>query len=100
MTFLEIARGSILRGDSNSDGRVDISDAIRVFMWLFLGAAEPACVDAADSNDDGNVDLSDGVVILNDFFRPGTEIPPPGPFECGQDPTVDLLTCRSYPPCQ
>jgi hypothetical protein len=88
------------RGDSNADGRVDISDAIRTFMYLFLGAAAPQCLDAADANDDGRLGLTDGIVILLDFFRPGTGIPAPGPFACGGDPSPDALGCRSYPPCE
>jgi hypothetical protein len=98
-----VAAGQALRrGDVNSDARVDISDAIRAFMYLFLGAAEPSCLDTADTNDSGQVDISDGIVILNDFFLPGqlTAISAPGPFDCGPDPTADGLRCRTYPPCE
>jgi len=96
---LRIAPHVFRRGDVNADARVDISDAIRMFMYLFLGAAEPPCLDALDSNDDSDVDLSDGIHILNDFFREGTGIPAPGPFDCGPDPTVDRLGCRAYDAC-
>lgn len=99
VTFLEKPLSPFLRGDANTDGRVDISDAVRIVMYLFLGATEPSCADTADTNDSGGVDLTDCLVILNDFFRPGTGIPAPGPFECGSDPTVDGLNCESYPPC-
>jgi hypothetical protein len=98
VTFVETAP-TFRRGDSNSDGRVDISDAIRIFMYLFLGGAEPTCFDAADTNDDGRADLSDGVRILLDFFLPGTAISAPGPFECGPDPTGDSLGCGAQAPC-
>ena len=84
------------RGDANSDGKVDISDAIRTFMFLFLGASAPRCLDTSDANDDGSVDISDGLHILNDFFREGTGIPDPGPFGCGIDPTYDGLGCETY----
>ena len=88
-----------VRGDANSDGKVDISDAIRGFMFLFLGASAPLCLDTFDANDDGGIDITDGIHILNDFFREGTGIPAPGPFECGMDPTPDRLSCREYPHC-
>ncbi len=91
---------SFRRGDSNGDGRVDISDAIRTVMFLFLGAAEPPCLDAADATDDGAIDLSDGIAILNDFFRPGTGISAPGPFSCGADPSADRLLCADYVLCE
>ena len=88
------------RGDANADGRVDISDAIRIFMFLFMGAPAPLCLDAADAWDDGHLDITDGIVILLDFFRPGTGISTPGPFACGPDPTDDDLDCLVYPPCE
>jgi hypothetical protein len=95
----ELCRTRFRRGDANADGRVDISDAIRTFMYLFLGAPPPRCLDAADSNDDGAIDISDGVTTLNDFFIPGTAISDPGPFACGVDPTGDPLACGSYDAC-
>ena len=87
------------RGDANASGRVDISDAIRIFMTLFQGAEPFGCADAADATDDGRVDISDGLRILLDFFIPGTAIPSPGPFVCGPDPTPDGLACSEDSPC-
>jgi hypothetical protein len=87
------------RGDLNSDGRVDLSDAIRTFTYLFLGAARPACLDAADSNDDGGLDISDGIGILNELFSGEGRIPAPGSTGCGGDPTPDGLSCATYLPC-
>ena len=87
------------RGDANSSGKVDISDAIRIFMTLFQGAEPFPCADAADATDDGRTDISDGLRILLDFFIPGTAIPTPGPFACGLDPTPDDLSCLEEPPC-
>jgi len=87
------------RGDANASGRVDISDAIRIFMTLFQGADPFPCADAADATDDGRVDISDGLRILLDFFIPGTAIPTPGPFVCGSDPTPDGLPCGEESHC-
>ncbi|MBI4606314.1 MAG: VCBS repeat-containing protein [Planctomycetes bacterium] len=98
--YFDLCSTRFLRGDANSDFQVDISDAIRTFMYLFLGAKEPGCLDAADTTDDGRVDISDGIAILLDFFRPGTGIPDPGPFYCGEDPSPDALACRRYPFCE
>jgi len=88
-----------IRGDSNGDGRVNISDGIRTFMYLFQGAASPRCIDALDANDDAAVDMTDGIHTFNDFFISGTAIPEPGPFSCGLDPTQDGLWCEEYDPC-
>jgi hypothetical protein len=83
------------RGNTNGDGALDISDAIAVFSYLFLGGAEPPCLDAADSNDDGVVDISDGVFLLSHLFQGGPEPPAPsGEGACGgPDPTPDALGC-------
>jgi hypothetical protein len=96
---IRLVPARFVRGDANSDGKVDISDAIRGFVFLFLGASPPLCLDTDDANDDGSVDITDGIHILNDFFREGTGIPAPGPFECGIDPTRDAISCGSYPHC-
>jgi hypothetical protein len=87
-----------LRGDANVDGTTDISDAIVVLGFLFLGAGEVPCEQASDSNDDGTVDLSDAVFLLSHLFLGGTA--PSEPFgTCGTDPTPDRLTCESFERC-
>jgi hypothetical protein len=84
------------RGDSNTSGSVDISDALSTLGFLFAEGSAPSCPDAADANDDGLVDISDAVRTLNFLFL-GTEmIPPPGPMGCGIDPTPDELSECSY----
>jgi hypothetical protein len=90
-----------LRGDANSDGMVDISDAIACLGFLYLGGRVPGCMKAADANDDGQVDISDPVFALLDLFslQGGTLIPPPGPLRCGTDPTPDALFCLEAPRC-
>lgn len=86
------------RGDSNCDGRLDLSDAVYTLQWLFTGGGEPCCSDGADTNDDGRVDLSDSVFGLNFLFQGGA--PPAIPYpDCGLDPTSDALECASYLPC-
>ena len=45
------ARG-FRRGDADSSGDLSITDGIAVLGYLFLGSAEPACLDAADTDDD------------------------------------------------
>ncbi len=85
------------RGDANTDGEVDLSDAIRTLGFLFLGDAGLICRDAADANDDGEVDLSDAVATLGVLFLGNGEIPAPGRNECGVDPTDDDLGCEIPP---
>ena len=89
------------RGDSNSDGGVDISDAIASLAFLYLGGRTPGCMQAADANDDGQVDLSDPVFTLLVLFNPevDAQFPMPGAFGCGPDPSPDSLSCFAYPAC-
>jgi uncharacterized protein (DUF1800 family) len=96
------ARGADLkffRGDTNTDGQVNLSDPIMTFNYLFVGSATATCLDAADANDDGTVNLSDGLFTLNALFTGGTPIPAPGTEVCGIDPTPDPapgLGCDVY----
>lgn len=85
------------KGDSNSDGTIDISDALNTLSFLFLGQGKMPCFDAADANDDGAVDISDAVSTLSFLFLGGKEIPAPYP-SCGPDPTVDSLPDCQYDP--
>jgi hypothetical protein len=67
-----------LRGDSNENGNVDISDAIFTLNWIFRGAEEPSCWDSADANDDSQIDISDVIYTLLYLFREGPS--PPSPY--------------------
>jgi hypothetical protein len=79
------------RGDSNQDQLVNITDAVHVLDFLFLGGETPPCLDAADADDSGVVDLTDAVVILGYLFLGTATIEPPYPAP-GSDTTRDDLT--------
>lgn len=83
-----------LRGDSNNDGNVDLSDAIHSLEHLFLGGPPPSCPDAGDSDDNSLLEIHDAILILDWLFRSRGHLAPPGPESCGPDPTEDTL-----PPC-
>lgn len=87
------------RGDSNADGRTDISDPIAILNSLFLGMQKTTCQKAGDANDDGNLDISDAVFLLSYLFL-GGEVPKEPLGICGIDPTPDELTCESFTGCQ
>jgi len=79
------------RGDADSSGRLELTDAIRVLGHLFLGGTELPCPDAADADDNGVLQITDAVRILGYLFLGSTPPPQPGPEACGEDPTEDLL---------
>ncbi len=64
------------RGDGNGDGAIDLSDAIFVLGFLFLGTPAPKCSPIADGNADGIVDIADPIFVLGFLFS-GTAAPPP-----------------------
>lgn len=87
-----------LRGAARGALKIDISDAVLIFGYLFLGGEAPTCLDAADVNDDGKVDLSDGIYDLSYLFVGGPAPAEPFP-SCGIDPTPDELGCESFRGC-
>ncbi len=81
-----------VRGDSNEDGSLDVSDAQNTISYLFLGGPAPFCLDAADTDDNGRLDVTDPISLLQVLFLGTGSIPPPGGAP-GKDPTPDSLEC-------
>jgi len=95
MLAFDAAACKFIRGDANSDGRVNIADAVTVLMYLFENGHGPlGCEDAADANDDGTLNIGDAIRILVRLFGAGTAFDPPYPG-CGTDPTPDALSCSA-----
>ncbi len=67
-----------LRGDSNGDRGVDLSDAIFDLNYLFSGGAAPQPLDAGDMDGNGALELTDPVYLLMFLFQGGRA--PPLPF--------------------
>jgi len=73
-----------VRGDTNADSAIDLSDAIWILGFLFRGSPETlSCEKSADTNDDQKLDLSDAVALLNHLFRGAAAPPPPYPGSAG-----------------
>ena len=88
-----------LRADANSDGAVDLSDAVVTLNWLFLEGREPSCPAAADSVGVGEVNLMRVVYTLSFLFRNGSPPAPPYPT-CGSSvlsSDAELGCERSFP---
>jgi len=83
---------TFIRGDCNGDGAVigQVTDAVFLLNYNFLGGDEPPCFAACDVNGDGAWagQVTDAVYILNYNFLGGA--PPPAPF-----PRCDLSTLES-----
>ncbi len=72
-----------IRGDANSDARVNIADGVWIINELFLGGPTNPCSMANDSNGDGSTDAGDAVYIFNYRFLDGPMPVAPYP-DCGQ----------------
>lgn len=89
--------GAFIRGDSNRDGKIDLSDAVSTLRWLFLGEAEPGCKESTDVDRDGNTNLTDAIYILRHLFLAGP--PPQPPFPACRRTDVYQLACAAPDAC-
>ena len=94
------ARPRFRRGDCDGDGRVagQVTDAVFLLSYNFLGGTEPPCLAACDANGDGQVDgqVTDAVYLLTWNFLEGPA--PIAPFPvCGEGPldTDETLECET-----
>lgn len=85
-------RPTFIRGDSDGNGVVNLTDAVFILKGLFQGGPQPKCPDAADADDNGTVNLTDALYTLNYLFRGGPQPKAPFPTK-GPDPTADALAC-------
>ena len=89
---------TFIRGDTNSDGLINVADGIFLVQYLFINGTLPFCFDAADANDDSGLDVSDFIYLIFYQFMDGPS--PQAPFPgCGIDTTEDGLFCDGYPSC-
>jgi hypothetical protein len=86
VTFTQAGVGPFIRGDCNNDGQVtgQVSDAVFLLQYNFLGGPKPECEVACDVNSDGGYtgQVSDAVYLLQHNFLGGPA--PLSPFpKCG-----------------
>ncbi len=67
---------AFMRGDANSDGKLDASDMMFLINFLYKEGRQPASFDAADINFDTHIDVRDAAYLINYFYKQG---PPPPP---------------------
>src|SRR5262245_37078761 len=89
-----LSAADFIRGDSNGDQQVSISDTTFILGYMFLGSPGPECENAGDADDSGMIDIADAIKVLNGLFLGGT-VPAPFPAP-GADPTEPSPNCESY----
>lgn len=67
---------TLLIGDANNDGRVNIGDAVFIVAWIFKGGSVPLHLQAVDANCDLLYNVGDAIFIVSFIFRSG-------PAPCG-----------------
>ena len=92
---------TFVRGDTDSDGAINLTDGVIPLLFLFSGGDAPGCLDAADANDNGAMEITDAIIIFGWLFTGGLPPAAPTPLspgysaeECGVDPTEDGLGCE------
>jgi Domain of unknown function (DUF362)/Dockerin type I domain len=60
-------------GDANSDEAINVSDAVYIINYVFVGGDPPEPMEAGDTNCDGTCNVSDAVWIINYVFVGGNE---------------------------
>jgi hypothetical protein len=74
MSFMVVA---FLRGDANSDTRLNVADISFLVTYVLKGGDPPLSDEVADANFDTSVNISDAVYLVNYIFKSGPP-PPPG----------------------
>jgi len=98
--ILPAASPAFIRSGANCDGTSDISDAVAILAYLFLGDRSPCCLDAADADGGGSLEITDAIFLLGHLFLGGG--PPPEPYPlCGTKPAEEGLGClEATPTCR
>jgi peptidoglycan hydrolase CwlO-like protein len=96
---LEAQCQPFVRGDTNADGELGLSDAVTILGFAFLGDEAPSCMKATDINSNGTAaEISDAIYLLSFSFLGGSA--PAGPFpDCGVEAGDSNLSCLVYAPC-
>jgi hypothetical protein len=79
--------------DFDVDGVLDLlaSDEWSASILLGRRSSETPHFLRGDATADGVLDLTDAMAVLARLFLGAGPLPPPGPAECGPDPTPDAL---------
>jgi hypothetical protein len=73
---------SVVPGDSNYDGEVNVMDVITSINYILGNNPQPFCFENADVNGDGSVNAIDATGIINIILGSG--------FTCGVSTITDV----------
>jgi len=61
----------LLKGDTNRDGKITVSDVVYLINYLFKGGPAPSPLNLGDANCDSAVTVSDVIYLINYLFKGG-----------------------------
>ena len=86
----------VVCGDANGDGTVNVSDAVYIINYVFVGGDAPDPLCSGDANGDETVNVSDAVYIINYVFVGGD----PPVADCCPFPSSGSVTsffgCKTF----
>jgi hypothetical protein len=86
-----------VRGDCSGDRLLDITDALRTLVFLFVASEPPPCIEACDTDGSGGLEITDPLYLLAYLFLEGNPPPPPPGTDCAVDPGPSNLGCLESP---
>jgi PKD repeat protein len=71
--IVRVIKFPFICGDANGDEIVNVSDAVYIINYVFVGGDPPDPIESGDANCDGVCNVSDAVWIINYVFVGGNE---------------------------
>ena len=80
-------------GDFNTDGLINVGDAVCIINYIFKGGPAPNPVCIGDANADGSVNVADALWIINYVFKGGM---PPNENCCPTAELTHMSECKQF----
>jgi len=77
ITQISVTGGSVLYGDANGDGVIDLGDVLHLVSYLYKGGSAPDPLEAGDCDCNGIIDLGDVLYLVSYLYKGGPAPCPP-----------------------
>ena len=88
VTLVPVTDTPFLRGDCNTDLRLDIADGVWILNFMFQSGPAGSCAEACDADNSGALEMTDAIYVIQYRLLSGPA--PSAPFpECGIEAGAD-----------